>query len=61
MNVVVIVAQQDKYYGAPMTAVVSVCENWNAAQKEKKRLTESNPGVLYNLIEKVLIKEATYE
>jgi hypothetical protein len=57
MNVVVIVAQQDKYYGAPMTAVVSVCENWNTAQKEKKKLTENNPGVLYNLIEKSLIKE----
>lgn len=42
--------------GNQMEGVAAVCEDWTAAEQEKKRLLDVVPGFNYHLIEKTVTR-----
>jgi len=56
MRVIVIMASTESSMGFADTRVAAVCEDWFAAEQEKKRLTDLDPRSKYHLIERTLTR-----
>ncbi len=59
MRVIVIMESSDSRMGFASTRVAAVCEDWIAAEQEKKRLSDIFPNSKYSLIERTLTKKRT--
>jgi hypothetical protein len=55
-TVVVILESAQTFYGFENTRVVSVCEDWSTAEKEKARLRSLAGMSKYYLIEKTVLR-----
>ena len=49
-------ASTESSMGFADTRVAAVCEDWFAAEQEKKRLTDLDPRSKYHLIERTLTR-----
>jgi len=56
MRVIVIMESSDSRIGFSSSRVAAVCEDWIAAEQEKKRLSDIFPNSKYSLIERTLTK-----